>query len=1438
MEAEVKNERPKPKRRRYIVLSVLLITIVLIAFGGKQFLNYQAQQIFTEALQSIVQREVKGLYDVSFSHLNVDLFDEVLEVENLQLTLDSLYAASNPDELNGKQNIYQIKIPEIEIGLKSLWGIYADRELLMKYVRLSHPDISITHKTKASKKENLSLKTGQLYDVVSNYVNLLKIDSLSVENARLVYEDQLKEGINNYTIQDFSFSLSNFQLDSAFKSREEKILLTDRIDLSIYGERFPLPDGLHEVIFDTLEISTYDSTITLLGLKLKPLENLDEVNRQQLLRLNFYDIELPRLTLKGIDFSKAYNQNILRVDSVTVTTPKVFVDSKYRPNRRNRSEDNRLFSLLTRLFDEIEVKNLNLSNAKVEAVAYPRRRRENLKIDQLDLNLTHLKVDKRRARRLNRGQIYRGLEFTAHNTSFELPDSVHALTISKVYLSTEKSTVIADSIRLKENQSLSTLSAKNQSVYRLVSPKLVFEGFDIKRATFRRKMVAESVTINNADISIFQNRKPKAKGKKSKVPIYIFPLVRDYVNEINVNEIKITNSDIDIRPVNRPSSIIHRVKGAEISLKDIQIDSLNYAQQPGVFNNLKLFLNYESGNFLAKNSVKVSSKGVMVNSEDGVIETGPIQLAPASSRIMKDSVSFGADTMYVSGIDFISLLTEWNLYNDSLYIKNPSVSLLQNEKPDSLNSNRPFPSFGTRRLIVENALLDIITKKGSNLNLSGISMDFNNFRMDSAKSPSKHLPFLLDTFSIASQTVAVNIGDRKYNLKLDSIGASTVDSTLNIYNVELKPDQSEGAIESLFVPLMRFEGFDFKNYIHNNQINARDLTIPEYKINLSLSKKEASSRFSGVDIKGFLKDLSIPGIGLKSTSLQCGELHIATPGSNKIEGIHLPNMAVELKNFALDTLRRYEMSDLLEVNMLMASSDNFILLHQGRDTIPVGSIMIESATGQLNIEDIPLDWSKLVPEDSTTYANGHLKSMSISGLDVEKLICNNQIEIADCQIELPNLAIDLTPGEKGKSTPSEFKLGDISSLEIHELKISNDTLKMKISKDSSSEYFNVNQTAIKVTELQTKNLILLELDSLLAYANYDFRTRNYSRYLNDSLFLFSTAAVHGNTQNESIHIDSVRIDPRIEKEYYARLIGHQTDWMKIKADQVVLEGLDLPKLFNDDILDLDKIIIDGINWEVFRDKRISRIPNEKDKKLPVQALMDLDYRIAVDSILVNRSRIMYEEFSKEGRQSGAVEFTEINGQFSNLTNMRSAIAANPKLDFNVSTRLMDKGDLKAQFSFDLQRPGYIDYTAELGAMDLTALNRMLEHNAFVKIIDGKAQGLSLTVEQRPDVAFGEMYFRYKDLKVRFINKKNYTTKGFGKSVAGFFANTLVNTKNPTLLRRRKGDIYFERIKTRSIFNYWSKTIGSGLISSVGIKKHRNEIRRLTKSDPNMEEEDE
>jgi len=166
------------------------------------------------------------------------------------------------------------------------------------------------------------------------------------------------------------------------------------------------------------------------------------------------------------------------------------------------------------------------------------------------------------------------------------------------------------------------------------------------------------------------------------------------------------------------------------------------------------------------------------------------------------------------------------------------------------------------------------------------------------------------------------------------------------------------------------------------------------------------------------------------------------------------------------------------------------------------------------------------------------------------------------------------------------------------------------------------------------------------------------------------------------------------------------------------------------------------------------------------------------------------------------------------------------------TLFAQKGNINADFMFNLiDNKNLHTYGIEVEGFDLTEFNRMMVPSVSVQITNGKCNKIIMTAKADEDYSYGDMKFYYEDLKITLLNRETETPKGIGNVLGSFFANTfIIKSNNPNNLIFRKGDIFFERDKKRAIFNYWTKTFLSGVVSSIGAVNNKKKIKKMQEED--------
>ncbi len=350
--------------------------------------------------------------------------------------------------------------------------------------------------------------------------------------------------------------------------------------------------------------------------------------------------------------------------------------------------------------------------------------------------------------------------------------------------------------------------------------------------------------------------------------------------------------------------------------------------------------------------------------------------------------------------------------------------------------------------------------------------------------------------------------------------------------------------------------------------------------------------------------------------------------------------------------------------------------------------------------------------------------------------------------------------------------------------------------------------------------------------------KDYSVLLPDKLNMIRIGKLQFDIHQGELAVQDLNLIPQVNKYEYAKKVGHQASWQHLQGLNIRLQGIDLYKVMRDRGIVARKLALYDGKLDIFRDKELP-IPVNQRRPMPQDALKNLKFPVLIDSITMEDFDVSVTNRLNSRMPEGNIFFTDIDATISNVVNTDSAILARRYALVTASTKVMGKGPLTAHFTFDLfDEDNEFLFDGHLaGPMDAREFNSILSAMAFVKVESGTIKDLKLQAKGDNLYATGNMIFLYNDLKVSTINKKNLKTTGMGKVLKTFFANTFVVKKNNPALKffPREGAMYYERNPQKIIFDYITKTTLSGIVSSIGARNARKDIKRIQRESKKQKE---
>lgn len=317
-------------------------------------------------------------------------------------------------------------------------------------------------------------------------------------------------------------------------------------------------------------------------------------------------------------------------------------------------------------------------------------------------------------------------------------------------------------------------------------------------------------------------------------------------------------------------------------------------------------------------------------------------------------------------------------------------------------------------------------------------------------------------------------------------------------------------------------------------------------------------------------------------------------------------------------------------------------------------------------------------------------------------------------------------------------------------------------------------------------------------------------------------SVQWDPYRNKLSLRSFSFFPNLSMEEAFRQAAWQADYLTVQGESLDIDGIQFNPHEKDSSLGIHKIVLQKIALTTARDK-LKPFKHGEEKLMPTRLISSVKYPFHVDSLIVNQGSVTVMENSIITHQHGTIPLERLNAVITNIKNRDNAndslvIVANAKLFNNYIRHFHYQeayGDSLSYFTVNFNAspmvlPEYSQVTAPLAA---------------VSVNDGRSDTLFARWVGNKYAAFGRMDFYYDNLKVRLLDKRDPSKKGFLLSLENMLANAIIiNKKNS-----KHSQVYFERDREKFVFNYWVKTSLRGLLSSIGIKSSRKYYKQYMKA---------
>lgn len=1413
---------------------VIAAAILLLFFPVRKAFNTYTSNLVYNYLSDIVERETNGTYSIEFKSLRYRIFKQQIILENFAYhpkDTNLLLTSNNSDTT---KNYFGAQVDRVEINIDDPLDLFLNDNLKIKAVKIASPKVVALNQVPVKKNIKMSELAGNVYKLVTQYLNVFELQNLEVSQAQMQYHLKTEDYFKTFNFNPFSFSITEFKLNKKQDSTaKRRLLFSDNFEMNSGKQEFLLPDNRHKVSFDRFSVSFKEEFLELNNVRIGLVHPSDTGNQTSA------DVFIPVIRFKNLDFEKAYYDNKIDIGKLLVERPAIRLDivsNQEKPAVFKNVNETKLDTNLLSLIGEIAVEKVILSQSNCVVQYKGNEASGNFTFKGFNYKCTDLHLDTNDIYRFNLKELQRNFRVHAAEISHQsYTTGLNAEIKDLDYSSLTRVLDLADAVFLPNQKKLKQGLKKHNSRVQLQQINLAqlhLTNFDLYKAIDNKKLQLTSARITQPTLKLLYDTayvKPDSVVKSG--PVLNFALLDTFLTK-NVN---INKANIQLVDAYKPSKVYGEIQNFELYVNTFNAKQLELNQDYVI-------------NFLEKSSFRTGRAYLNLPNKKDNIKWSHFNYSSSRKKLNISHLKFrgyhpnnntiaSVEKLKITRIKPRDLIANKKYELGYVFVENGSFEIQEKQKVKS-NSTTSWPTFKVDSLAFKNIDFEHNKQDSLRQRLENLNLNIGKLNLFTDSTNKKVFQFV--NANSSSKKGFISIDKNRHYLEFNSLIASTSDSIVQLKNLEITPViktkiHSENALIRSSVNTITLNGFSLDKYNVYDHIKATDIEIcePEFRISGMLKTAKPQNRRDILELHKWFSDVTgISKIEYQNLNLEKGLIDVDWHlKDGKKWHIAVPQYYLKSNAFKLDN------QQINSDNNLFYAKNYTLTAYQYSQNFPDGKSEITSEklvykTGQqylqaLNFKAYLMQYRK-TDSSKKMLIEARLPNFEVEGfkpidlknnkkLNVKRLhVANPEINITQFHKKTPYVSRELETEEQGKDEVA------IKNLLFKELKISDGDITWQFD-DTTKEAFKFNHVNLESSDLKYPDA---ERENLPSFASLELSFGNFKHQVMQDFYNAKVDSVYLSSEANNLSVFGGELEPRYGIFEFAKVAGWEKTRLETKVNRLDVKGFKVRDLLYDNSLNADLILADSLWIRSFKNKNLPMI--NRNMPLPTAGLRNAGLKINIDSVHLNNGYVMHRQLAQNGVKSGKLIFSDIKGSVANITNDTSVISKERLLTLDAQAKLMGEGQIQARMLFDLSDSNdQFTGIASMDKFDATLLNEYIVPTNFIKIRKGKVNGAEIEFTANDTIGFGKMKLLYKNLHVDFLNPKDpNSNRNMGLLMKTFLANRVVNTQNPHLFITKKGDVYSIRDTGRAIFHYWGRLAMSGVASSTGVQNNRKQLKRI------------
>lgn len=276
------------------------------------------------------------------------------------------------------------------------------------------------------------------------------------------------------------------------------------------------------------------------------------------------------------------------------------------------------------------------------------------------------------------------------------------------------------------------------------------------------------------------------------------------------------------------------------------------------------------------------------------------------------------------------------------------------------------------------------------------------------------------------------------------------------------------------------------------------------------------------------------------------------------------------------------------------------------------------------------------------------------------------------------------------------------------------------------------------------------LSELVNNAAWELSASGFSFINKQKIYRFIVEGLQLNNKTGTVKVNRIFYKPLLTEAAFVNINKVQKDRYDLSFSNINLTGVNFKKLISDNVIEMEQASLQPV-LKIFNDRTLPFDTTSKVGKYPHQSLLKVPFRMYVKKVVVNNGAVFYKERGRKSKKTGVVNFTSINAQINNVTNIAERIKINGTLHLNVKARFLNSADIVTEWLLPLTKiDTAFTVSGNMGGMAATILNSITEPLGMVSVKKGKINNVVFDIKGNNYKSRGHTTFLYNDLSVTVL----------------------------------------------------------------------------------------